>query len=213
LETTPVSESIKRIVKFIDEHKRATRKDLIDTLAPSALQTPPAPESETGGQESVPAAFPPEVTAIITDLHWLVHEGHGIEFATGTLETAKKPAPRPAKTREPKVKAEVQANSNKDPAQVATAAASPVGEVEDKPANAQSTPDQKSDSTLPPSTMAAPSSTAEEQEVPAAASLPLVADNNVEVKPGMDSPEADSEKEEDKAGTGSAEKQDSSGTS
>src|SRR5207237_2265322 len=39
----------------------------------------------------------PEQTAIIADLHWLVHQGHVIEFANGVLETAKKPAPRPPK--------------------------------------------------------------------------------------------------------------------
>jgi hypothetical protein len=35
------------------------------------------------------------------DLHWLIHQGHVIEFANGTLETAKKPLPRPPKP-EPK---------------------------------------------------------------------------------------------------------------
>jgi hypothetical protein len=33
----------------------------------------------------------------MSDLHWLVHEGHVIEFANGILETAKKPAPKPVK--------------------------------------------------------------------------------------------------------------------
>jgi hypothetical protein len=37
------------------------------------------------------------VTAIVADLHWLVHQGHVIEFANGALETAKKPLPRPPK--------------------------------------------------------------------------------------------------------------------
>src|SRR5207247_3029193 len=32
-----------------------------------------------------------------SDLHWLIHQGHVIEFANGTLETAKKPLPRPSK--------------------------------------------------------------------------------------------------------------------
>jgi len=48
--------------------------------------------------EGQPAAEPtPEQNAIISDLHWLVHQGHVIEFADGRLETAKKPAPRPPK--------------------------------------------------------------------------------------------------------------------
>ena len=46
----------------------------------------------------------PEASAIISDLHWLVHQGHVIEFANGILETAKKPLPKPPKA-EPKAKA------------------------------------------------------------------------------------------------------------
>jgi hypothetical protein len=34
---------------------------------------------------------------VISDLHWLIHQGHVIEFANGTLETAKKPVPKPPK--------------------------------------------------------------------------------------------------------------------
>ena len=46
-------------------------------------------------------SFKPEAAAIISDLHWLVHQGHVIEFANGTLETAKKPLPRPVKAEKP----------------------------------------------------------------------------------------------------------------
>jgi hypothetical protein len=38
-----------------------------------------------------------EQTAIIADLHWLVHQGHVLEFANGRIETARKPNPRPPK--------------------------------------------------------------------------------------------------------------------
>jgi len=38
-----------------------------------------------------------EQTAVIADLHWLIHQGHVIEFANGMLDTAKKPLPRPPK--------------------------------------------------------------------------------------------------------------------
>src|SRR5258708_11781436 len=61
----------------------------------------PAPAAAVGAtQTAVPAedAPPtPEQTAIVSDLHWLIHQGHVIEFANGTLETAKKPVPRPPK--------------------------------------------------------------------------------------------------------------------
>jgi hypothetical protein len=30
-------------------------------------------------------------------LHWLIHQGHVIEFANGVLETAKKPLPKPVR--------------------------------------------------------------------------------------------------------------------
>jgi hypothetical protein len=29
------------------------------------------------------------------DLHWLIHQGHVLEFANGVLEMAKKPLPKP----------------------------------------------------------------------------------------------------------------------
>jgi hypothetical protein len=92
LETTPVSESIRRIVQFIDTHPKCTRRQLFETLAPSALPTtqPPA-------EGAAPPELSAEASAIISDLHWLVHQGHVIEFANGMLETAKKPIPRPPK--------------------------------------------------------------------------------------------------------------------
>jgi hypothetical protein len=43
----------------------------------------------------------PEQTAVIADLHWLIHQGHVIEFANGRLETARKPKPRPPKPETP----------------------------------------------------------------------------------------------------------------
>jgi hypothetical protein len=49
------------------------------------------------GQPAQSAEPTPEQTAVVADLHWLIHQGHVIEFANGTLETAKKPIPRPPK--------------------------------------------------------------------------------------------------------------------
>ena len=96
LETTPVSESVKRIVEFITANPKCSRRKLFEALAPSAVATTkPAVE---GG--AVPE-LSPEAAAIISDLHWLVHQGHVIEFANGTLETAKKPLPRPVKVEKP----------------------------------------------------------------------------------------------------------------
>jgi hypothetical protein len=102
LEATPVSETIKRIVEFINKNPKCTRRKLIETLAP----LPTTIEVKLGEQKSAEAT--PEQTAIIADLHWLAHQGHIIEFADGKLETAKKPQPKP-------VKAEVEANSEIQP--------------------------------------------------------------------------------------------------
>jgi len=98
----PVSEGVKRIVDFINANPKCTRRKLVEALAPSpaaATQLPiadgqPAPQTEN----TVPTS---EQNSVSADLHWLIHQGHVIEFANGTLETAKKPVPRPAKP-EPK---------------------------------------------------------------------------------------------------------------
>lgn len=90
LETTPVSENVKRIIGYINANPKCTRRQLIEALAPSPTVLEIKPEG--------PAAEPtPEQTALIADLHWLIHQGHVLEFADGHLETAKKPAPKPQK--------------------------------------------------------------------------------------------------------------------
>jgi len=121
LATVPVSESIKRIVEFIDAQTKCTRKKLFEALAPTPKPTlipvpapAPAPVAETAVEGAAPAA-PTEApakpaapeptaeqTALASDLHWLIHQGHVLEFGDGRLETAKKPAPRPVKA--PKAK-------------------------------------------------------------------------------------------------------------
>jgi hypothetical protein len=98
LATTPVSENIKRIVEFINAHPKCTRRKMIETLAPS----PPTIEVKPEEQKS--AEPTPEQTAIIADLHWLVHQGHVLEFADGKLDTAKKPLPKPPKPEKKKEK-------------------------------------------------------------------------------------------------------------
>ncbi len=91
---TPVSEGVKAIVNFISVTPKCTRRQLVEALAPSpapvaaATEAPPAPQPEN-------AQPTPEQTAIIADLHWLIHEGHVIEFANGIIELAKKPLPKP----------------------------------------------------------------------------------------------------------------------
>jgi hypothetical protein len=121
---TPVSEGVRNIVEYINANAKCTRRDLIESLAPSPAPAPipvpspaptpapAAPAGETAAVEGQPAPQPapqpesaaptPEQTALVADLHWLIHQGHVIEFANGILETAKKPLPKPPKP-EPKV--------------------------------------------------------------------------------------------------------------
>ncbi|HEY3932540.1 MAG TPA: hypothetical protein VGM58_09255 [Verrucomicrobiae bacterium] len=98
LATTPVSESIKRIVEFINAHPKCTRRKMIETLAPSPTTIEVKPEEQKSAEPT------PEQTAIIADLHWLVHQGHVLEFADGKLDTAKKPLPKPPKPEKKKEK-------------------------------------------------------------------------------------------------------------
>jgi hypothetical protein len=111
LEATPVSEGVKRIVDFINAHPKCTRRKLMETLAPvPATPPPPVPVvPDTPVEGAAPTIAPaatapqatPEQTALASDLHWLIHEGHVIEFANGILETAKRPLPKPSKPEKP----------------------------------------------------------------------------------------------------------------
>ena len=109
LETTPVSDGVRRIVEYINAHPRCSRRKLMEALAPSPAPQPIPilPEASSPGEASGAAQTPPqsteaaeptpEQTALISDLHWLIHQGHVIEFANGAMDTAKKPLPRPPK--------------------------------------------------------------------------------------------------------------------
>lgn len=98
LAVIPVSESVKAIVDYINANPRCTRKQLVETLAPTPTAPPQAPVAAEGQPATqAPNGPTPEQNAIISDLHWLIHQGHVIEFANGTLETAKKPLPKPPK--------------------------------------------------------------------------------------------------------------------
>ena len=103
LETQVVSDGVKAIIAFIQANPSTSRKALIDGLAPlpaaAAPATPvvaaPAAEGQPAAEAPAapaPVTTTPERETVLTDLHWLLHQGHVIEFATGTIELAKKPA-------------------------------------------------------------------------------------------------------------------------
>jgi hypothetical protein len=91
---TPVSGGVKRIVEYIDANPKCTRRQLVEALAPSPAAPLADPAAPPQPESTQPTA---EQTAVIADLHWLIHQGHVIEFANGILETAKKPLPKPPK--------------------------------------------------------------------------------------------------------------------
>ncbi|MCP5525512.1 MAG: hypothetical protein H7A47_01730 [Verrucomicrobiales bacterium] len=78
------------------------------TAGPDTTDAATTAEASTG--ESAPAAPAPtppptapqptpEQAAVIADLHWLIHQGHVIEFTNGLMELAKPPRPRPEPAR------------------------------------------------------------------------------------------------------------------
>jgi hypothetical protein len=136
LEATPVSDGVKKIVDYINARPRCSRRQLIEALSPSPepLPIPVNPGAATptvsGSEPTAPAdssapaqsAAPAqglsteptaEQTAVIADLHWLIHQGHVIEFANGTLETAKKPVPKPPKPQAKKPEAAAEQTNEK----------------------------------------------------------------------------------------------------
>jgi len=184
LETTLVSDTVKKIVDFINATAKCNRRKLIDALAPSPAPAPipvvPVADVPAAGTEGAPVtpAAPPaapeptaEQTAIIADLHWLVHQGHVIEFANGTIETAKRPLPKPVK-------------QEKKPA-TAPAEAAPTAEASPAPANAVETP-------AVIETEVSATETATETPAAEAASEPSVPEPMTEVpaaEPAAESPE------------------------
>jgi hypothetical protein len=138
---TPVSEGVKRIVDYINANPRRTRRHLIEALAPS----PAAPPPPAAGAD--PALTPPtesaeptaEQTVVIADLHWLIHQGHVIEFANGILETAKRPLPKPEPKR-PAAPAQAAAPAAAAAAAAVGEAAAPEPVVEAESAPTEDTP-------------------------------------------------------------------------
>ena len=174
LDATPVSENIKRIIDFINGNAKCTRKKLIEALAPTpkvvkapAAEPPPAAPVAEGENASAPApaqpakpAEPPapettpEQTAVLVDLHWLIHQGAVLEFADGRMETAKKPAPRPVKpekkTAKPAESEVATVTEIVSPAEVATELAAEI------PTPANPAPETAAETPAPAEAVAAP---------------------------------------------------------
>ena len=97
VETEPVSEGVKKIMQFIDGTEECTRRQILEHLGgmehlehKESEETAPAPEQTE------------EQKQLTSDLHWLIHQGHVLEFSNGIIETAKKPKKKPEPSSEPK---------------------------------------------------------------------------------------------------------------
>jgi hypothetical protein len=192
LEVTPVSEGVKRIVDFVNATPKCTRRKLMEALAPTPKKTPAAapaaatePAAEATSETSAepvaapvaptPESFEPtaEQTTLIADLHWLIHQGHVIEFANGVMETAKKPLPKPPKAPKPETKAPEQKSEETAAAETAPEEVAPEGAAVESTTNAESSsavPDLSSDQ---PTSQLAPEPAAETPaEVPSEPTAP-----------------------------------------
>ena len=97
VETEPVSEGVKKIMQFIDGTEECTRRQILEHLGgmehlehKESEETAPAPEQTE------------EQKQLTSDLHWLIHQGHVLEFSNGIIETAKKPKKKPEPSAKPK---------------------------------------------------------------------------------------------------------------
>jgi hypothetical protein len=191
---SPISATIRRIIEYINATPGTNRKKMLEALAQAPVTprpapvvvTPVAPPVETpvasDGAPAAPAPAPapveapaplsPEMNALISDLHWLIHQGHVIEFANGVLETAKMPAPKPVRAPRPEPKPGVPAKAEaatavigaENPeagvpvvtAEEAQAAAAAAGEMPPAPAEAEPEPAPAATESVPAPAVAKP---------------------------------------------------------
>ncbi len=122
--------------------------------APAKPAAPPAPEPT------------PEQTAVMVDLHWLIHQGAVLEFADGRMETAKRPLPKPVKPVEKKAEkpaaGETTVATESAPAAEVVAAEAATAEVATEPAPAAEISAPVADVAQPVETAPAPAPEATE---------------------------------------------------
>ncbi len=115
-ETTPIGEGFRAILDYLEAHPKQPR----DKQWAALLAQRPDPVIE--GAESAEGAEAVAVSeeeklkrreqALATDLLWLLHQGHVIDFAMGNLQAATRPAPKP----EPKKKEKKEESPDAAPA-------------------------------------------------------------------------------------------------
>jgi hypothetical protein len=83
-----VSPNVVKILDFIKSNPHADRKKLLEALEQK-------PVSDTPTEAAPPTTEP---SPILNDLHWLIHQGHVIEYHTGLLDVVR-PPPTPKETK------------------------------------------------------------------------------------------------------------------
>ena len=155
LEATSVSDGIIRIVEFIRDTKDCSRRKLLEALAPNVnLKSGQSTQEEPADDASAPS---PEAAAVVADLHWLIYEGHVIEFSKGLIELAKKPIIKPPQPRSeapkpkapPKPAAQPAETSAESEAKSDAAATEPTA-TPDKPAEESGSEKTQASSETPP---------------------------------------------------------------
>ncbi|MGY8650515.1 MAG: hypothetical protein ACKVKM_06850, partial [Verrucomicrobiia bacterium] len=115
---TPVGDGVRRIVELVEATPNCTRRLILENLGglehvePKEGETPPPAPEQTDEQKQ-----------LISDLHWLIHQGHVLDFANGVIETAKKPRPKDEKkkkSRDQKSKVEVKPQAKAEATEEAT---------------------------------------------------------------------------------------------
>ena len=102
LDHTPVSDSIRNIVTFVVDNQNCTRRMILDKFVPEPDKPESAEVPAEGDAPKPDTPLSPERTAILSDLHWLVHQGHVVEYANGQMEIAPKPQPPQQKKKKPR---------------------------------------------------------------------------------------------------------------
>jgi hypothetical protein len=109
-DVTPVGESFRAILDYLEAHPKQNRDKQWAALLALRTETAgePAPQAENGSNGETSGESPKDALptpdeetmkrreqALGADLLWLLHQGHVIDFAMGNLQAATRPAPKP----------------------------------------------------------------------------------------------------------------------
>ena len=120
IDETVVSDSVRHILETLKASPRINRKELAEKLI--------GPDTEVAEAEKTKLA-------LASDLHWMIREGHVIEFNDGSLDL---PRAKPPKREAGGVTAELAAETSTPTAETATAMAEPAATFTEAPATEES---------------------------------------------------------------------------